>query len=147
MKLPSLKTDSLYFLSDNLKNDGKYLLIASEKLPRLVNSFPFSLKSFPDSASVYRHEGVPYLVLADTLDLGQNTLDFYYGKALSSVYASHRIRLRLLPGFSASHFLVGFGLYITMKKIYMPSARSLMNCAILDGHPRVCPVSAGRLSD
>ena len=112
---------SLYFLSDNLKNDGKYLLIASENSRELVNSFPFSLKSFPDSASVYRHEGVPYLVLADTLDLGQNTLDFYYGKALSSVYASHRIRLAsAFLVFLLLTFLVGFGLYITMKKIYMP---------------------------
>ena len=32
---------SLYFLSDNLKNDGKYLLIASENSRELVNSFPF----------------------------------------------------------------------------------------------------------
>ncbi|MFR3035132.1 MAG: sensor histidine kinase, partial [Blautia hydrogenotrophica] len=112
---------SLYFLSDNLKNDGKYLLIASKNSRELVNSFPFSLKSFPDSASVYRHEGVPYLVLADTLDLGQNTLDFYYGKALSSVYTSHRIRLAsAFLVFLLLTFLVGFGLYITMKKIYMP---------------------------
>lgn len=111
----------LYFLSENLKNDEKYLRIASENSRELVNSFPFSLKSFPESAFVYRHEGVPYLVLADTLDSGQNTLDFYYGKALSSVYASHRIRLAsAFLVFLLLTFLVGFGLYITMKKIYMP---------------------------
>ena len=111
----------LYFLSENLKNDEKYLRIASENSRELVNSFPFSLKSFPEPAFVYRHEGVPYLVLADTLDSGQNTLDFYYGKALSSVYASHRIRLAsAFLVFLLLTFLVGFGLYITMKKIYMP---------------------------
>lgn len=111
----------LYFLSENLKNDEKYLRIASENSRELVNSFPFSLKSFPESAFVYRHEGVPYLVLADTLDSDQNTLDFYYGKALSSVYASHRIRLAsAFLVFLLLTFLVGFGLYITMKKIYMP---------------------------
>ena len=115
------ETGGLYFLSENLKNDEKYLRIASENSRELVNSFPFSLKSFPESAFVYRHEGVPYLVLADTLDSGQNTLDFYYGKALSSVYASHRIRLAsAFLVFLLLTFLVGFGLYITMKKIYMP---------------------------
>ena len=41
--------------------------------------------------------------------------------SLSSVYASHRIRLAsAFLVFLLLTFLVGFGLYITMKKIYMP---------------------------
>ena len=123
---------SLYFLSDNLKNDGKYLLIASKNSRELVNSFPFSLKSFPDSASVYRHEGVPYLVLADTLDLGQNTLDFLLRKgSLLCVHLPQNPAGVCFPGFSASHFFSWLRpVYHHEKKFICPSTRSLMNCAI-----------------